>query len=73
LIFRRNKYGYALGIARGAFRLWTRGFLTTFIRNGFEPLASLLGHRLRELTSMPTGTFGILLAEEGRLRLHSST
>ena len=46
LIVRRSRIGYMLGIASGAFWLWTAGFLTTFIRNGFERLAALVrtGH-----------------------------
>src|SRR5262245_9834553 len=43
LCLRRNKLGYALGLVSGAFWIWTAGFLTTFIRNGFERLAMLLG------------------------------
>ena len=42
LCLRRNKFGYALGLASGAFWLWTAGFLTTFIRNGFERVEMLL-------------------------------
>jgi hypothetical protein len=42
LCLRRNKLGYALGLASGVFWLWTAGFLTTFIRNGFERLEMLL-------------------------------
>ena len=46
LITRRRRFGYILGAACGAFWLWTAGFLTTFIRNGFDRLASLMltGH-----------------------------
>jgi hypothetical protein len=33
---RKPKTGYALAFASGAFWIWTAGFLTTFIRNGFE-------------------------------------
>jgi hypothetical protein len=46
LILRRHKYGYLLGMASGTFWLWIAGFLTTFIRNGFERLAGLVrtGH-----------------------------
>jgi hypothetical protein len=49
LVLRRRKFGYALGAVSGAFWLWTAGFLTTFIRNGFELLAVLLrtGHAER--------------------------
>jgi hypothetical protein len=42
LCLRQNKLGYALGIVSGAFWLWTAGFLTTFVRNGFERLAMLV-------------------------------
>jgi len=38
LILRQHKVGYALGFAGGAFWLYTAGFRTTFIRNGFERL-----------------------------------
>jgi hypothetical protein len=46
LIVRRRRYGYMLGAASGTFWLWTGGVLTTFIKNGFERLASLVltGH-----------------------------
>jgi hypothetical protein len=46
LITRQRRFGYLLGVASGAFWLWTAGFLTTFIKNGFERLASLMltGH-----------------------------
>ena len=38
--------GLYLGVAGGAFWLWTAGTLTTFVRNGFERVAMLLrtGH-----------------------------
>jgi hypothetical protein len=39
---RRNRLGYPLGFASGAFWLWTAGLLTTFVRNGFERLAMLV-------------------------------
>ena len=42
LVLRQHKFGYALGVAGGAFWLWTGGFLTSFIRNGFERLATLI-------------------------------
>lgn len=42
LCLRQIKFGYLLGVATGAFWLWTGGFLTTFVRNGFERLATLL-------------------------------
>ena len=38
LCLRQSKLGYALGIVSGAFWLWMAGFLTTFVRNGFERL-----------------------------------
>ena len=41
LCLRQNKFGYMLGVVSGAFWLWTAGFLTTFVRNGFERLAML--------------------------------
>lgn len=46
LCLRQRKSGYLLGLASGAFWLWTAGTLTTFIRNGFERVAMLLrtGH-----------------------------
>jgi hypothetical protein len=46
LALRRSKYGYLLGMASGAVWLLIAGFLTRFIRNGFERLTSLLqtGH-----------------------------
>jgi hypothetical protein len=42
LCLRRNKFGYALAAVSGAFWLWTAGFLTSFVRNGFERLAMLV-------------------------------
>jgi hypothetical protein len=46
LCLRQRKFGYLLGVASGAFWLWTAGTLTTFIHNGFERVAMLLrtGH-----------------------------
>src|SRR2546426_214698 len=46
LSLRRQKSGYMLGAASGAFWLWTAGTLTTFVRNGFERVAMLVrtGH-----------------------------
>jgi len=46
LCLRRHKFGYMLGAASGGFWLWTAGTLTTFVRNGFERVATLLrtGH-----------------------------
>jgi hypothetical protein len=42
LCLRGRKLGYALGVVSGAFWLWTAGFLTTFIWNGFERLEMLV-------------------------------
>lgn len=42
LCLRRSKLGYALAIVSGAFWLWMAGFLTTFVRNGFERLDILV-------------------------------
>lgn len=57
LALRRRKFGYMLGAAAGAFWLWTAGFLTTFVRNGFERVAMLVrtGHvdRLDILIAVP--------------------
>src|SRR2546428_7118611 len=46
LCLRQRKFGYMLGVAAGAFWLWTAGTLTTFVRNGFEHASMLLrtGH-----------------------------
>ena len=46
LIITRRRYGYVLGVAAAMFWLWTAGFLTTFIKNGFERLITLVqtGH-----------------------------
>ena len=41
LCLRRRTFGYALGFVGGVFWLWTAGFLSTFIRNGFERLEML--------------------------------
>jgi hypothetical protein len=67
LITRQRRFGYLLGVASGAFWLWTAGFLTTFIRNGFERLTSLLrtGHvdRWDIFIAVPAavGTGGLVL------------
>jgi hypothetical protein len=67
LITRRRRVGYMLGVACGAFWLWMAGFLTTFIRNGFERLASLVltGHvdRWDIFIAVPAavGTGGLML------------
>jgi hypothetical protein len=42
LCLRQSTFGYALASASGAFWLWCAGFLTTFVRNGFERLSMLL-------------------------------
>jgi hypothetical protein len=42
LCLRHSKLGYALGLVTGAFWLWMAGFLTTFVRNGFERLDILV-------------------------------
>jgi hypothetical protein len=42
LCLRQSKLGYALGMVSGAFWLWMAGFLTTFVRNGFERLDILV-------------------------------
>jgi len=42
LSLRQRKLGYALGLVAGAFWLWMAGFLTTFVRNGFERLDILV-------------------------------
>jgi hypothetical protein len=42
LALRRNRFTYPLGFVSGGFWLWTAGFLTTFIRNGFERVAILV-------------------------------
>jgi hypothetical protein len=42
LCLRRSAFGYAVAIAGGAFWLWCAGFLTTFVRNGFQQFELLL-------------------------------
>jgi len=67
LCLRQRKFGYMLGVASGAFWLWTAGTLTTFVRNGFERVAMLLrtGHvdRLDILIAAPAAsvTGGLVL------------
>jgi hypothetical protein len=39
---RQHPFGYALGVASGAFWLHVAGTQTTFVRNGFERVAMLL-------------------------------
>lgn len=65
---KRPKMGYMLGFASGTFWLWTAGFLTTFIWNGFERVIMLLStgsvDRPDILLAVPgfIGTFGLVLA-----------
>jgi hypothetical protein len=40
LCLRQVKAGYLLAIAGGGFWLWMAGTRTTFVRNGFEPVAA---------------------------------
>jgi len=67
LCLRRSKVGYALGAASGASWLWMAGFLTTFIRNGFQRLFMLYHRggvdRLDLLIAVPAAiaTGGLLL------------
>jgi hypothetical protein len=42
LCLRHHTFGYALGVAGGTFWLWMAGFLTTFVRNGFERVGMLV-------------------------------
>src|SRR6266542_3680444 len=42
LCLRRKKFGYPLAFASGSFWIWTGGFLTTFVRNGFEQLENFI-------------------------------
>jgi hypothetical protein len=57
LCLRHARSGYAFGMVSGAFWLWTAGFRTTFIRNGFEQLSVLLRtgtvHRADILIAVP--------------------
>jgi hypothetical protein len=41
LCLRHARSGYAFALVGGGFWLWTAGFRTTFIRNGFEQLLAL--------------------------------
>jgi len=67
LCLRRLKLGYAIGVVSGAFWLWTAGFLTTFILNGFERLVMLVNtgsvDRLDILIAIPAaiGTGGLVI------------
>ena len=62
----KPKMGYMAAFACGAFWIWTAGFLTTFIRNGFERIMMLLqtGHVDRPdiLLAVPAflGTLGMV-------------
>jgi hypothetical protein len=42
LSLRQRKLGYVLGTASGAFWLWMAATQTSFVRNGFEQLATLV-------------------------------
>jgi hypothetical protein len=42
LCLKHNKWGYFLSFAAGAFWLWSAGFLTTFIHNGFTQLGQFI-------------------------------
>lgn len=64
---RKPKLGYALAFASGAFWIWTAGFLTTFIGNGFERVIMLIKtgtvDRPDILLAVPgfIGTFGLVV------------
>lgn len=57
LCLRHVRSEYAFGVVSGGFWLWTAGFRTTFIRNGFEELSTLLRtgtlHRADILIAVP--------------------
>jgi hypothetical protein len=67
LCVRHTRSGYAFGMVSGGFWLWTAGFLTTFIRNGFEQLGILLRtgtvHRADILIAVPAAlaTAGLVI------------
>ena len=67
LIAGRRRYGYILGVASGTFWLWMAACLTTFVKNGFQRLASLIqtGHvdRWDVFIAVPAalGTGGLVL------------
>lgn len=67
LCLRHIRSGYAFGMVSGGFWLWTAGFLTTFIRNGFEQLGILLRtgsvHRADILIAVPAAlaTAGLVI------------
>lgn len=67
LCLRHTRSGYAFGMVSGGFWLWTAGFLTTFIRNGFEQLGLLLRtgavHRADILIAVPAAlaTAGLVI------------
>jgi hypothetical protein len=64
---RKPKVGYTLAFASGAFWIWTAGFLTSFIRNGFERVIMFLTtgavNRPDILLAVPgfIGTFGLVV------------
>jgi hypothetical protein len=64
---RNSKTGYMLAFACGTFWIWTAGFLTSFIRNGFERVIMLLKtgtvDRPDILLAIPgfIGTFGLVV------------
>jgi len=63
---RKPKAGYTLAFASGAFWIWTAGFLTTFIQNGFERVVMFIQtgavDRLDILLAVPgfIGTLGMV-------------
>ena len=67
LCYRKPKTGYMLAFACGAFWIWTAGFLTTFIRNGFERVVIFIQtgtvDRPDILLAVPgfIGTFGLVV------------
>jgi len=67
LCHRRPKLGYMLAFVCGAFWIWTAGFLTTFIRNGFERVIIFIQagtvDRPDILLAVPgfIGTFGLVV------------
>ena len=76
LCLRHKKFGYALSFASGAFWLWTAGFLTTFVRNGFGQLDHLIStgtlERFDVFIAVPAaiGTAGmVIFSITGYLRL----
>src|SRR5215467_10380476 len=67
LCLAKPKWGYMFSFASGAFWIWSAGFLTTFIRNGFERILMIIqtGHIDRPdiLLAVPAflGTFGMVI------------